>query len=278
MRASICAGIGALLVVVLAIPASADVDGYFYSAVTSGDLKKARLLLDKGASVEARVYGNSALTGAAVKGQLAAVELLLEKGAAIDGRNNRGETALIAASKAGQTAVVKLLLDKGADKEARDQTGITALEAANSKGHFDIVSLLIPALPLFRPIVYSTEKRTFRWMDVVYVDTSKDGDFKELLTTAYKAFLLDSSIDGIRLTAVSKYGSWRAVIVAEIGVFKDVVKKANVEKMTQDEEAKFFRWIDRWSITAFDPRWQGHPKVTLNRKAVRSSEAKLPHN
>jgi ankyrin repeat protein len=103
-----------------------------------------RLLLEKGADVEARANdGRTALIGAAEGGHEAVLRLLLEKGANVEARDNDGWTALIEAAGGGDEVVMQLLLEKGADVEARDNDGWTALFWAARGGHEAVVRLLL---------------------------------------------------------------------------------------------------------------------------------------
>ncbi|OBT40534.1 hypothetical protein VE00_08988 [Pseudogymnoascus sp. WSF 3629] len=63
------------------------------------------------------------LLSAAANGHEAVVRLLLEKGAHIEAKFNRGCTTLHKAADNGHEAVVRLLLEKGADVEAKDNNG-----------------------------------------------------------------------------------------------------------------------------------------------------------
>ncbi|KAG8411883.1 hypothetical protein J3458_015178 [Metarhizium acridum] len=116
-------------------------------AARYGQEAMARLLLEKGAHIDARcrTYGETSLIWAARKGHGAVVELLLEEGADINARCSRyGQTALIWASGNGHEAVVRLLLDKGAT-DTYDQT---ALICAANAGHEDVVWLLLARWPV----------------------------------------------------------------------------------------------------------------------------------
>ena len=111
----------------------------------------ARLLLEKGASLEARDKdGSTPLLLAATYGETGVVKLFLDKGAKIEATNTYGQTALIAAAcncpaiDMPDTAdSVRLLLENGADIEARDQEGGTPLMAAAGWGRQWIVQILL---------------------------------------------------------------------------------------------------------------------------------------
>ena len=139
----------------------------------------ARLLLDKGAKVDAKLTGaarrpmgggGSGLTGrgataflrAAVASDLPMMRLLLERGADAKVVTANGVTALHAAAglrwsdnsmswAVGQglateemsVAAVNILLDLGADVNAADDQGATALHGAASRGANDIIKILV---------------------------------------------------------------------------------------------------------------------------------------
>jgi len=111
----------------------------------------ARLLLEKGAGIEARDEGGSTpLISAAGNGDTALVKLLLEKGAAIEATNSFSQTPLISAACMCPSVdmpetdnVVRLLLDMGANIEATDKEGGTALLAAASWGRDTILKILL---------------------------------------------------------------------------------------------------------------------------------------
>jgi ankyrin repeat protein len=69
---------------------------------------------------------------ATINGHIETVKLLLDKGANVNARNAVAETALTHASQKGNTEIVKLLLSKGADVNAKDDAGWTALMWGNN--------------------------------------------------------------------------------------------------------------------------------------------------
>lgn len=71
------------------------------------------------------------------------VRLLLEKGARIDARNRNGETPLFTAVRNNMLPVVKLLLEKGARAGTADHVGLTPLHHAASRGHAAAAKLLL---------------------------------------------------------------------------------------------------------------------------------------
>ena len=82
------------------------------------------------------------LFNAARSGDTETIRLLLKKGADINAKDNGGNTALMLAALEGRTDVVKLLLDKGADVNAKNNGDFTALGSARVLGYTPIVQLL----------------------------------------------------------------------------------------------------------------------------------------
>ena len=97
--------------------------------------------LDNGANVNHREA--TALIEAADVGQLEAVRLLLDRGANVNAVTRRGWDALMFAAGRGYLEIVKLLLDSGCGVDASDnETGWTALMWARKAGHLEIANLL----------------------------------------------------------------------------------------------------------------------------------------
>jgi ankyrin repeat protein len=113
-------------------------------ATKTGQYEMAKLLLNKGADVNARggEYGN-ALQAASLGGHEQVVKLLLDKGSDVNARGGVYGNALQAASDRGHEQVVKMLLDKGADVNARDGDFGNALYAASAEGHEQVVKMLL---------------------------------------------------------------------------------------------------------------------------------------
>jgi ankyrin repeat protein len=114
------------------------------SAAWRGDVEIIKLLLEKGAYVNAKnINGASALMSAAVEGQTNAIKFLLDKDADINAKDTNGATALILAAGFGKTDAVELLLDKGMDINAERNDGTTALMLAAGKGQMNAIKLLL---------------------------------------------------------------------------------------------------------------------------------------
>ncbi len=87
---------------------------------------------------------NDELLAASRKGDLAEIKVLLGKGAAVDAKSPYGQTPLFFAADRGHTEVVKFLLEKGANPNVSDTFyHATALIWAASKGRTEIVKMLL---------------------------------------------------------------------------------------------------------------------------------------
>ncbi|RWA10087.1 hypothetical protein EKO27_g5014 [Xylaria grammica] len=114
------------------------------TALTSGNNKFARILLDNGAMINAPgKFGSNALGAASSFCELGVIELLIDRGADVMAAGEDGYTPLQYASHWGRTEVVKLLLDKGADPNIVNNNGSTPLFLASVDNRVDTVSLLL---------------------------------------------------------------------------------------------------------------------------------------
>jgi len=113
-------------------------DGFtaLHLAIFAGQPKAARLLLDRGADVDALSTGPIARVpplGTAVfvrSPQLA--RLLLDAGADVNRQGAGGFTALHSAAQSGDVELVKLLLERGADPGVRASDGRRAVDCAQN--------------------------------------------------------------------------------------------------------------------------------------------------
>ncbi len=111
------------------------------------------LLVSRGADVTTRSKrGESALADAARRGDVAAAKLLLDKGADVNAVDYRGYTPLILAAQHDRDSpeLVRLLLSRGADVHAVAE-GHTALTIAARRGETELVRLLREATANARP-------------------------------------------------------------------------------------------------------------------------------
>jgi ankyrin repeat protein len=113
-------------------------------AAHDGSLTMTEFLLENGADVGAEDdFGNSALNAAAEKGCAALMDLLVAHGAEVDHRNDLAWTPLISACASGNLAAVNMLTDHGASLEARSVLGWTPLIVAAQNDHAGVVARLL---------------------------------------------------------------------------------------------------------------------------------------
>ena len=110
-----------------------------------GSVEAMRLLLDKGADVNARNgFGATALIWAAT--DLAKVQLLTSRGADVNLASKTGRTALfVAAMSEPSASIVRHLVSKGAHLEVRDAFQNTALTAATMGNDLETIRLMVDA-------------------------------------------------------------------------------------------------------------------------------------
>lgn len=115
----------------------------FYAAIRANDLPKLESMLKQGASVNTKDnHDVTPLMYAAAAGSVEAMKLLIDKGADVNARNMFESTALI--WSATDIRKIKLLLDRGADVNAVSKQGRTTLLLAALSDHSaEIVRLLI---------------------------------------------------------------------------------------------------------------------------------------
>ena len=115
-----------------------------HAAAQNGNLAICRLLIDKGAQLEAKALDDrTPLHLAADEDHRAICRLLLDKGAQLEAKAGDDSTPLHFASYSGQLKIVRLLCDRGADVEARDDKGFRPLHDAAKMGHISVVKELI---------------------------------------------------------------------------------------------------------------------------------------
>ena len=118
--------------------------GLHTTIVGKGVLDVAKLLLDRGAAVDAKDQsGSTPLAVAALFGKLELVELLIDHGAVIDAVDSRGETALYNASLRNHSGVVAALAARGANVNLQNIDGMSAFFKAASTLKNDNMDILM---------------------------------------------------------------------------------------------------------------------------------------
>lgn len=97
-------------------------------AALKGQLDRMQQLIDRGAAIHQD--GWSPVHYAATGPSAAAVRLLLDKGAPVDARAANGSTPLMMASRYGDERSVILLVERGADLSARNSLNLDAFDFA----------------------------------------------------------------------------------------------------------------------------------------------------
>jgi ankyrin repeat protein len=119
-------------------------------AAKSDRVEAIRLLVDRGAQVNADPYRGTALTWAAVNGRVRSIQTLVELGADVDQRgtfggpsHGEGVTAIHLAAQAGRREAVVTLLELRADPLILDHLhGGSALGWARAGGHEELADVL----------------------------------------------------------------------------------------------------------------------------------------
>jgi len=118
-----------------------------FEAASLGDVERLRELLDGDPSLAAAFSadGFTALHFPAFFGGVGAARLLLDRGADVDahGRGWMTGTPLSSAAAGSHTDVARVLLDAGADPDARQASGWTPLHSAAHNGDLELVELLL---------------------------------------------------------------------------------------------------------------------------------------
>lgn len=114
-----------------------------HNAVLGHHMDVVKLLLARGANVNAALAnGLTPLHQAAMKGYSDIARILLASQAEVNAQSKAGRTPLHWAALNGHVGVVGLLLEKGANLETRDELGRTPLDWALIRGQSDVVIVL----------------------------------------------------------------------------------------------------------------------------------------
>jgi ankyrin repeat protein len=134
-----------------------------FAAADGGDLETVRTIMDAGVDVNtAMVLGVTPLMNAVNSGNASVVRLLLSKGANVNAKSGpkltdvkngpieKGSfTALLLASELGNSEIIKALLDAGADVNVHDVAGMTPLMfvLTSDHAHPEALALLLAKKP-----------------------------------------------------------------------------------------------------------------------------------
>ncbi len=116
-----------------------------HAAAYSGNLELVKLLIGRGATVDAVAktkYKNTPLQTAMLMGQSAVARALIEAGADVNHKQWEGFTVLHDAARQGDLDLVRFLIKRGADVKARTIRGETPVLSAQSHGHPEIAAEL----------------------------------------------------------------------------------------------------------------------------------------
>lgn len=129
---------------------NAEVNVEMIEAIDAGNLARVSALLADGASVNAKTKsGLTALSVATIRGETAIARLLIERGASLDARDKSGtqatpgNAAIHWAAIYGRTEILKTLLEHGMVPDQRDRNGKTLLMLAAENGHLQTVQFLL---------------------------------------------------------------------------------------------------------------------------------------
>ncbi|HEY3741358.1 MAG TPA: ankyrin repeat domain-containing protein [Bryobacteraceae bacterium] len=122
-------------------------DGWtpLHLAAFFGHEDAAEALLDAGASVTERstnAMANMPLHAGVAGRSFELVKLLVDRGAPVNARQHGGWTPIHAAAQSGDAAMVTLFLEHGAEVDARADNNQRPMDLALTKGHQAIVDLL----------------------------------------------------------------------------------------------------------------------------------------
>lgn len=133
----------------LATAFSADGFSPLHLSAFFGQAGAARLLVDRGAEVDARGRGwmtGTPLHSASSGSHVEMVGVLVDAGADPNARQSGGWTPLHSAAQNGNAALVALLLGHGADPTATNDKGVSVLAMAEEAGDDEVITRILAAI------------------------------------------------------------------------------------------------------------------------------------
>ncbi|EQC31907.1 TKL/TKL-UNIQUE protein kinase, variant [Saprolegnia diclina VS20] len=118
------------------------------AATNAGAIATVRLLLDRGANVNALIGGQMPLHEAATRGNVDILRLFLDAGAHVDAQDHEGKTPLACAVGAASESCIKQLLATGSDVSIPKTNGMTPLKTAQDADEINEVHRFVPLLLL----------------------------------------------------------------------------------------------------------------------------------
>jgi len=129
----------------IALLAEHGVEVDLYTAISTGNEKRARALLAKDAQRPPQKQLDTALRRAVDFGYARLVDLLCERGASVEARRKGDRAPLHWAAYWNRAEVAKVLLARGADPNAKTNRDFTPLHEAARLGSLDVAKLLLAA-------------------------------------------------------------------------------------------------------------------------------------
>ena len=125
-------------------------DGWtaLHLAAFFGQIEAARMLVERGAPIDARsqnASANTPLHSAAAGRHFMVCDLLIGNGADVNAKQEHGFTPLMAAAQHGDRGLAELFLRRGAQKDPTDDQGRSAADLADAAGHGELATLLRPS-------------------------------------------------------------------------------------------------------------------------------------
>lgn len=153
-------------------PNIVDADGTpaVMAATLFGDAGLVKLLLDSGADPNrAGIGGTTALMWAVPN--IEKVRLLLARGANVNAQSETGRTAFLIASSYPRTVnLLRLMLERGADLRAQDRASATALALAVRSADVDVVRFLVERGLDLNALTAGSRQTAFRRNDLPTID------------------------------------------------------------------------------------------------------------